>query len=81
MRHALLMTARWTLVARCAVPTQRRDWPQVIVWGKRTFCKATTGHVEERYVERAAYHPRDADITRHNKRNSHGRPQIRASRN
>lgn len=64
LRQAILFNSKWHQVALVRIARQRRDWPQVIVWGRRAFMKATTGNESEKYVERDAHHARDVQIRR-----------------
>jgi hypothetical protein len=42
-----------------------RDWPRIIVWGRRTFVKASTGNPKhEIYRERSSYWVLDRQVQR-----------------
>lgn len=64
----VLLTRYWTEVARVQLPNQRKAAPEVVVWDNRVFVKATTGHKEEKYVERPAYWALTRFVTRMNRR-------------
>jgi DNA/RNA endonuclease G (NUC1) len=67
MRYALLYTLRRTLIGRCEVPTQRRSWPEAVVFAGRVFTKATTGHAHEHYVEVPALFPKHVIMRQYEK--------------
>jgi hypothetical protein len=62
---ALLENARQTQLATIRLPAQMRDWPRIIVWGRRTFVKASTGNPKhEIYRERSSYWVLDRQVQR-----------------